>query len=83
MLDRYVKYVDVMKKEIVIMKNIIKNPDLMKSALRTINYSDFGLYRFNHDDSWEMLNSGLEESAFNIKEARKASMVIKDIDKDR
>ena len=67
----------------VLMKNIIKNPELMKSAMRTINYSDFELYRFQHNDSWELLNSGLEESAFNIKEARKASMIIKDIDKER
>ena len=67
----------------VLLKNIIKNPELMKSAMRTINYSDFELYRFQHNDSWELLNSGLEESAFNIKETRKASMIIKDIDKER
>lgn len=83
LLKRYIKYVDVLKKQIVLTKNVVKNPDLMKNALRTLNYTDLELYRLKHEKSWELLNSGLEEEAYNIKQARKASLVLRLNDKER
>ena len=75
-MKRYVSYVDVLKKEIVLVKNVIKNPDVMKNALRTINYHELELYKFRHDPSCELVHTGLEKEAYNIRRQKRNSLVV-------
>ena len=59
-------------------KNIIKNPDAMKIVMRSTNYSDLELYRYKHNESCENLKSGLEEEAFNVRNSKRNSVVVRE-----
>lgn len=60
LLKRYIRYVEVLKKEIVLVKNVVKNPDIMKNILRTLNYSELELYKYRSGQQEDINKSEIE-----------------------
>lgn len=60
LLKRYIRYVEVLKKEIVLVKNVVKNPDIMKNILRTLNYSELELYKYRSGQHEDVNKSEIE-----------------------
>ncbi|CAI2360718.1 unnamed protein product [Moneuplotes crassus] len=44
--QRFNKYAETMKKEIVLCKNVIKHPKMMQTAFRQANFNQFELYKY-------------------------------------
>jgi predicted transcriptional regulator len=70
LLKKYVMYSEELQKELVVTKNVVKNPDTMRCALRTLNYTDLQLYRYKHSESKELLNPRIPQ----LEHSRRASL---------
>jgi len=76
-IEKFKVHRKALEKELVVSKNVIKNPEHMTNAMRSLNYSKLDVYRFQHDNFIDKLNDQLRNKSIGFSQGRRASCTLR------